>query len=180
VLDVRPKNEFGAGHLRGAVNIPLIKAFTTWSGWLFEYDRPIAIIANDVIAAETARTALASIGLDNVTGWFGPEAVAEAMRRDGTATARLGDINEAESLMASGRTVIDLREQKEWDAGHIDGAVHRPLGTIRESMAGVDPTTPIAVHCQAGTRSAIGASVLESMGFTDVVDLTAGWSGRRA
>lgn len=179
LLDVRPRNEYGAGHLRGAINIPLIKAFTTWSGWLFDYDKPIAIIANDVSAAETARTALASIGLDNVTGWFGPEAVADAMRRDGVATARLGDINEADSLLASGRMVIDLREQQEWDAGHIDGATHRPLGTIRESMAGVDPTTPIAVHCQAGTRSAIGASVLESMGFTDVVDLTAGWAGRR-
>jgi hydroxyacylglutathione hydrolase len=38
----------------------------------------------------------------------------------------------------------------------------------------------LAIHCQAGTRSAIGASVLEAMGFTDVIDLTAGYAGWQA
>jgi hydroxyacylglutathione hydrolase len=43
----------------------------------------------------------------------------------------------------------------------------------------MDRATPLAIHCQGGTRSAIGASVLERMGFTDVIDLTAGYGGWR-
>jgi hydroxyacylglutathione hydrolase len=55
--------------------------------------------------------------------------------------------------------------------------VHHPLGTVRQALADLPRDTPLAVHCQAGTRSAIGASVLEAAGFTDVVDLTAGYAG---
>ncbi len=178
LLDVRPKNQYGAGHLHGSINIPLIKAFTTWAGWLLDYDKPVMLIAGDNAQAETARTALASIGLDNVSGWASSDTLAKVAEREQLATAATGDIGEAESLIAGGRTVIDLRAQNEWDAGHIPGAVHHPLGEIRERLATLDRNTPMAVHCQAGTRSAIGASVLESMGFTDVVDLTAGWAGR--
>lgn len=180
VLDVRPASEFAAGHLRGAISIPLIKAFTTWSGWLIGYDTPITLVAPDASTAESARTALASIGLDDVRGWFGPGTLAAIAEREGLATATRGDITEAEAMIAAGRTVVDLREQHEWDAGHIPDAVHRPLGTVQHSLDDLPRDTPLAVHCQAGTRSGIGSSVLEAMGFTDVVDLTAGYSGWRS
>ena len=58
------------------------------------------------------------------------------------------------------------------------GAELHPLGTVTTTLAALDRATPLAIHCQAGARSAIGASVLERMGFTDVVDLTAGYGGR--
>lgn len=180
VLDVRPASEFAAGHLRGAISIPLIKAFTTWSGWLIGYDTPITLVAPDASTAESARTALASIGLDDVRGWFGPGTLAAIAEREGLATATRGDITEAEAMIAAGRTVVDLREQHEWDAGHIPDAVHRPLGTVQHSLDDLPRDTPLAVHCQAGTRSGIGSSVLEAMGFTDVVDLAAGYSGWRS
>lgn len=180
VLDVRPASEFAAGHLRGAISIPLIKAFTTWSGWLVGYDTPITLVAPDAATAESARTALASIGLDDVRGWFGPGTLAAVAAREGLATATRGDITEAEAMIAAGRTVVDLREQHEWDAGHIPDAVHHPLGTVQHSLEDLPRDTPLAVHCQAGTRSGIGSSVLEAMGFTDVVDLAAGYSGWRS
>lgn len=177
VLDIRPRAAFQASHLRGAMNIPLIKAFTTWSGWLIGYDQPMVLIADDLEHAEEARNALASIGLDDVRGWVDQQQVAASAAVLPMSTSKMGDIKAAPELMAAGRKVIDLREQNEWDAGHIPGAEHHPLGTIREELATLDRNTPIAVHCQAGTRSAIGASTLEAMGFADVVDLGQGWSG---
>jgi hydroxyacylglutathione hydrolase len=180
VLDVRPKQEYAAGHLRGSINIPLIKAFTTWAGWLHRYDAPIALVAPDATTAEEARRALASIGLDDVRGWFDPSVLDTARVGEGVSTSERGDIAGAEELVAGGRRVIDLREQNEWDAGHIPGAEHHPLGTVQSTLAGLDRNAPVAVHCQAGTRSAIGASVLESMGFTDVIDLSGGYSAWRA
>lgn len=177
VLDVRPAASYATGHLRGTINIPLIRAFTTWAGWLLSYDAPITLIAGDAAAATEARRALASIGLDRVRGWFGPDLLQSRTGGTDWSVSTKGDVTEAEALMAGGRTVIDLREPNEWQAGHIPGAEHHPLGTIRESLAALDRDTPLAIHCQSGTRSAIGASVLEAMGFDDVVDLGAGYAG---
>jgi hydroxyacylglutathione hydrolase len=179
LLDIRPKQVYGAGHVRGSINIPMIKAFTTWAGWLLRYDAAIALIAPDAEVAEEARRALASIGLDQVEGWFDPSVLDTARESEGLATSQRGDIAAAEEMLAAGRRVIDLRERNEWDASHIPGAEHHPLGTVQATMAGIDRDEPVAVHCQAGTRSAIGASVLESMGFTNVVDLSAGFSAWR-
>ena len=177
VVDLRPFTAYGEAHLPGTLSLPLIKAFTTWAGWLLPYDRDITLISPDAASTAEARRALASIGLDRVRGTFDSDVI-EAARRSGTASASVkGDVSQAEALIKSGRTVIDLREASEWNAGHIPGAEHHPLGALRSELASADRAAPIAIHCQGGTRSAIGASVLEAMGFTDVVDLTAGYSG---
>ena len=177
VLDVRPAAGFAAGHLRGTLNIPLIKSFTTWAGWLLPYDAPITLIAPDAEAAAEARRALASIGLDDVRGWFDPGLLQARSGGEDWVVARRGDVTEAEAMLAGGRRVIDLREANEWQAGHIPGAEHHPLGLVRDELGDLDRDTPLAIHCQSGTRSAIGASVLEAMGFSDVVDLNAGYGG---
>ncbi len=174
VVDLRPSAEFAVRHVPGTLNLPLIKAFTTWAGWLLPYDQDIALIAPDEAAATEAQRALASIGLDRVVGAFGLDAIATA-----TASTTRGDINDAAALQTAGRHVIDLREANEWKVGHLPGAEHHPLGTVTETLDALDRATPLAIHCQGGTRSAIGASVLERMGFTDVVDLNAGYGGWR-
>ncbi len=173
VVDVRSAAEYAAQHAPGTLNIPLGKSFTTWSGWLLPYDRDIALIAPDAAAATEAQRALASIGLDRVVGAFDLDALVGSR-----ATITKGDINAAAEMQATGRRVIDLREANEWNAGHLPGAELHPLGTVTTTLAALDRATPLAIHCQAGARSAIGASVLERMGFTDVVDLTAGYGGR--
>ncbi len=178
VVDIRPAAACAAGHLRGALNIPLNKSFTTWSGWLLGYDRPIHLIAESAAQAESARTALASIGLDQVAGWFAAaDLLAAPALAAHRAQARHGLIGEAPALLAAGRTVIDIREVGEWQQGHIEGAVHHPLGRLATTLADLPRDTPLAIHCQAGGRSAIGASVLEAAGFTDVIDLQDGWRG---
>ena len=183
VVDLRSSAEYAEAHLPGTLNLPLIKAFTTWAGWLLPYDRDITVIAPDAASAADARRALASIGLDRTRGWFGLEVI-ESAQRSGTAVRIVkGDITNAEMLIEGGRRVLDLREESEWDAGHIPGAEHHPLGTLNAALEGTSRELPIAIHCQGGTRSAIGASLLERMGFTDVVDLTGGyaaWELRRA
>ncbi len=177
VIDTRPKADYAAGHLKGTLSLPLIRAFTTWAGWLLRFDAPIALIAADRDDATEARRALASIGLDRVTGVFEPALLATRGDPAAWGTGRRGDIAEAEAMVAAGRTLVDLREANEWAAGHIPGAVHHPLGRVPAELADLPRDTPLAIHCQAGTRSAIGASLLESMGFTDVIDLSEGYAG---
>jgi rhodanese-related sulfurtransferase len=66
-----------------------------------------------------------------------------------------------------GWQIVDVREQWEWDAGHIDGALHLPLNDV---MAGrdqeqLDAGRPIAVICRTGNRSELGALILQARGF---------------
>lgn len=177
VIDVRPGADYRLAHLPGTQSLPLIRAFTTWAGWLLDADQDVVVIAENEARATEARTALASIGIDRVTGWVDAAPIATTA---GAIVSTVGDVTAAESMVAEGRTVIDLREFSEWSGGHIPGAVHHPLGQIETSLADLPRETPVAIHCQGGTRSGIGASVLERMGFTNILDLTGGYRGWQA
>ncbi len=74
--------------------------------------------------------------------------------------------------------IIDVRDTHEWDAGHIDGAVHRPLGNLPQSLATLDRSTPVAVHCAGGTRSAIGAGAAARSDWIQQRDGPDGWVER--
>lgn len=84
------------------------------------------------------------------------------------------------ALRAKGEphTLIDVREQNEWDAGHIEGAVHIPRGFLEFKIdeALPDKTAPIIVQCASGGRSALCGQVLQKMGYTHVRNLEGGYN----
>jgi sulfur-carrier protein adenylyltransferase/sulfurtransferase len=74
--------------------------------------------------------------------------------------------------------VVDVREQDEWDEGHIPGAVHIPRGHLesRIERAAPDLSGQVLLYCSAGNRSAFAAKTLEEMGYEDVVSLAGGFT----
>jgi len=74
--------------------------------------------------------------------------------------------------------VVDVREQDEWDEGHIPGAIHIPRGNLesRIERAAPDTTKPVLLYCSVGNRSAFAAKTLEEMGYEDVVSLAGGFT----
>ena len=74
-------------------------------------------------------------------------------------------------------TLVDVREESEFAAGHIPGAVHMGKGVIeRDIEAKVpDPATPLVLYCGGGFRSALVADSLQKMGYTNVVSMDGGW-----
>ena len=81
------------------------------------------------------------------------------------------------AVLTGAVAVLDVRTDAEWNAGHIPGAVHVPLGRLPERLASLPRTVPLVVHCQGGTRSAIAASLLRAQGFDDVTNLAGGFAG---
>lgn len=92
----------------------------------------------------------------------------EADGRGGPRTAR--------QLIAEGALVLDVRERSEWDNGHLPSAHLMPVGELAarlaevEAWAGGDRSKRIVVYCAAGQRSERAKEILESAGFTDVVN----------
>ena len=70
--------------------------------------------------------------------------------------------------------LVDCREQYEWDAGRVEGAIHLPLNAI---MAGagsdLDPSKPVVVICRTGNRSELATMMLQARGF-DAYNLEGG------
>ena len=89
------------------------------------------------------------------------------------------DAARARELIEGGDPVIlDVREQDEWDEGHIPGAIHIPRGNLesRVEAAVPDKEGEIVVYCAAGNRSAFAAKTLEELGYGDVVSLAGGFT----
>lgn len=174
VIDVRATRDFAAGHIPRTLNLPVGTSFATWAGSLLPYDRPVTILADDTARVDRARLALLSIGLDRIAGWAG-----SAVREEwATSVAPLQTVEQVDvkALAAgTGRRIVDVRGQSEWDHGHLPGAEHRFLGDLLELTKDIPRDTPLALHCQGGTRSAIAASLLQANGFTNVANVPGGF-----
>lgn len=188
VVDTRSAAAFAAAHVPGTLNIPLNRSFAKWAGWLLPYDRDLRLIVEEAAAergADAVRV-LASIGLDRVAGLLDADAVLAWHARQGEPAATIPQlgVDVAAALHASGAAcVVDVRDRSEWDAGHIPGAVHIPLGALREHAGELPHDRPVVVHCQGGSRSAIAASLLRTLGVARVSNLAGGyreWAGAGA
>jgi len=90
-------------------------------------------------------------------------------------TFREVDASEAVALARDGYRVVDVREQSEWDAGHVGGATLLPLADVSGRIAEVAPDRDarLLLHCAVGARSARAARWLTDMGYTNVVSMKA-------
>ncbi|KTD78404.1 rhodanese-like domain-containing protein [Legionella waltersii] len=75
--------------------------------------------------------------------------------------------------------VIDVREESEWETGHIANSIHISKGVIERDIEKVitDPNTAIVVYCSGGYRCALVAESLQKMGYMNVSSLNTGLQG---
>ena len=73
--------------------------------------------------------------------------------------------------------LVDVREDKEWDAAHATGALHLGKGIIERDIEATvpDKNTELILYCGGGYRSALAADVLQTMGYTNVYSMAGGW-----
>jgi rhodanese-related sulfurtransferase len=78
---------------------------------------------------------------------------------------------------AEAHVLVDTREESEWNAGHVKGAVHLGKGVIERDIETryPDKTTRLVLYCGGGFRSALAADNLRKMGYTDAISLDGGW-----
>ncbi|MGC3998618.1 MAG: FAD-dependent oxidoreductase [Anaeromyxobacter sp.] len=76
--------------------------------------------------------------------------------------------------------VLDVRTQGEWDRGHLRGAVHVPIDALRAGWETLPRGRRVVVHCKSGFRAHLAVRILKAHGFTEVVNLTGGWTSLQA
>ena len=74
-------------------------------------------------------------------------------------------------------TLVDVREDGEWQKGHIQGAVHLGKGIIERDAESKFPDKgrELILYCGGGFRSALAADALQQMGYTNVISMDGGW-----
>lgn len=180
-LDARPGPEFVAGHVPGSVSIPLSGQFASWAGAVLGLSsRPVLIAANPEQLSE-ARTRLARIGIEDVAGYL--EGGVAGWQKAGLPVVQVKQVTAqelSERLAKGDISVLDVRRETEFQAGHIDGADWHPLDRFKAGLPEISKDTPVAVHCASGYRSVIAVSLLKRAGYHNVVDLAGGFSAWQA
>lgn len=173
VIDTRPAEDFSQEFIAGTLNIPYNNSLTNWAGWLVDYTKPLYLLINPS-QLDDILIALRSIGIDNVVGYGDVTKILE----EANSLESYENITplEAKPLIESEQVhVLDVRNQTEYDAGHIENAQHIMVGTLAKRLDELQTTKKIIVQCQGGARSAIAVSVLKANGIHDVVNLTGGY-----
>jgi glyoxylase-like metal-dependent hydrolase (beta-lactamase superfamily II)/rhodanese-related sulfurtransferase len=174
VLDTRPAGQFGGAHIPGAIHIALTGQFASWAGRLIGLDHKIILLAEDRDTMLEARTRLARVGLENVSGYLDDGMTAwfrEGLPVDQVPQLTVQDLNREIAHLQ----VIDVRQPGEWEQGHIAQAMHKPLPKLTAELEGLDRNQPVAVHCKSGYRSSIATSLLKREGFTTVMNVIGGY-----
>ena len=109
-----------------------------------------------------------------------PQARAQACADSTSPQAATMTLNDLQGLFESGIpfVLLDVREPQEWANGHLEGALHIPLGRLLvapETLDALNRQEPLVVYCQHGMRSARAVSYLRDQGF-DAFNLIVDWS----
>ena len=83
----------------------------------------------------------------------------------------------AEQAAGAALVLVDVREDREWDAGHALGALHLGRGVLERDVekAVPDHDTELVLYCGGGFRSALAADNLQKMGYRNVRSMAGGW-----
>jgi len=179
-LDVRPNDQFAAGHVPGSINIALSGQFASWAGAVLGLSARPVLIAETSEQLDEARLRLARVGIEDVAGYLvgGPVAWQQA----GFALQPLPQVTVQEldfRLRDHALLVLDVRRESEWDAGHINGADWYPLDRFKAALPPIELNRPIAVHCASGYRSVIACSLLQRAGHNNVINVIGGFDAWR-
>jgi rhodanese-related sulfurtransferase len=135
------------------------------------------VIIAEPVTEEEAIVRLGRIGFDMVAGYLkgGMEALREYPELVETID-RITAVALSDQLTGGERPVVlDVRSEKEWIAGHIDGSQNVALNHLRERLGEIPDDRRVVVHCEGGYRSGIAASILAQAGRKNVIDLVGGF-----
>ncbi len=184
ILDVRPGDEFAAGHVPGSIGIALSGQFASWAGGVLGIHSKPVLIGDSDAQMEEARLRLARVGIEDLRGYLAGGLT--AWRQAGLAVIKTPQISaeELNQKLRSGNwrasDILDVRREGEWQAGHIAEVQCRALDTFPQGLPAIDRARPVAVHCKSGYRSMIACSLLERAGHRNVINVAGGFDAWHA
>jgi hydroxyacylglutathione hydrolase len=162
VVDLRTRTAFAAGHVPGTYNYGLDGQFSTWLGWMIPWGTPVTLLGESEEQVAQAHRELVRIGIDQLeaqaTGSVQEWSERPLESFEQATFADLAQVRHHRRVQ-----VLDVRNPKEHGAAHIEGAAHIPLGQLVQRIEEA-PDGEVWVHCAAGYRASVAASLLAAHG----------------
>ena len=170
VIDTRNKVDFADGFLPGSLNIQGNNSFSTWAGWLLNYEEQFMLVADEKQMDDLTRK-LMRIGMDNMYGFISNVQELEIELKK----AEVISLDEFKTYLNKDDVqIVDVRGATEFETNCVQGADHCFVGTIQDNLHKIDRDKQVVIYCQAGDRSAIAYSVLARNGFTQIKNYVGG------
>ncbi len=178
VLDTRHATTFTQGFVPGSIFIGLEGRFAEWAGSLVPFDKDILLVTEEGKERESI-VRLARVGFDRFKGYL--SGGFDAWKKAEEPIDMIIDVEPDEMMMDipfdENLVVVDVRREPEFAEGHIKGTVNLPLNHLSDpgSMAVINNTDNLYIHCASGYRSVIAASLLKRQGIHNLRNVLGGW-----
>jgi hydroxyacylglutathione hydrolase len=183
ILDTRDPVVFTEGFVPGAISIGLDGRFAEWAGSLLPFDKPMVLVTEPGKEKESA-IRLARVGFDKMQGFL--DGGYETWKASGNPIDMIINVEADEMIMDlpydPKLLIVDVRREPEFADGHIKGAQNIPLDTLTDpgTMALIEDTHNVYLHCAGGYRSVIAASLLKKQGIHNLHNISGGWAAIQA
>ena len=169
LVDGRYRVNFARAHVPGALNIELDESFGTYVGWLLPFNKPLMLLVEDEAARAEAVVQLIRIGYEQLRGYL--DGGMDAWQNVGYPVASFEAVT-VEELRSRWRqdatherfAVLDVRDDAEWNEGHIPGSQHIHIGDLLAHLHEIPRDRPVATICRSGHRAAMAASIVSALG----------------
>lgn len=170
VVDLRNRTAFARAHVPRTLNFGIDGSFVTYLGWLLPPGTPVTLLAETAEEVAQAQRDMARIGIDRpVASATGPiERLLDRRPAAAYRTAAFAQLRATLDQSGSDIAVLDVRRHDERRDGAIDGSVHMPLHDLLGRIEELPRDRTVWVHCAAGYRASIAASVLDAAGLSVV------------
>lgn len=174
VVDVRPVAQYSKAHVPGSLSNPFRDAYATWLGWFVDPKTPLAFVTDGAPLERVVDESLL-VGYERFAGhldggidsWLASGRPVRQVELIGPAHAR--------TALERGAVALDVREPSEFAAGHVEGAIHVPLGDLAARVGEIPTGRPVLAYCGHGERASTGVSVLERAGIGPLLNLDGGF-----
>ncbi|MGZ5246044.1 MAG: MBL fold metallo-hydrolase [Flavitalea sp.] len=179
ILDTRHSDEFAKGFIPGSIGIGLNGRFAEWAGSLLPFDQPILLITEEGQEKESV-TRLARVGFTEFAGYL--DGGFDAWINAGELIDLIIDVEADELAMDipfdDNLVVLDVRRETEFGNAHVKDAINIPLEEMTDpaSMANIEDTHNLYVHCASGYRSVIACSMLKRQGIHNIRNVIGGFN----
>lgn len=179
ILDTRHANTFMQGFVPGSISIGLEGRFAEWAGTLLPFDKTIILVTEEGQEKESA-IRLARVGFNHLGGYL--QGGFEAWQKAGEQIDLIIDVDADEVAMDipfdEHMVIVDVRKEAEYANKHVKDAFNIPLETLTDpgSMANINDTDNLYVHCAGGYRSIIACSLLKRQGIHNLRNINGGFN----
>jgi glyoxylase-like metal-dependent hydrolase (beta-lactamase superfamily II)/rhodanese-related sulfurtransferase len=178
LLDGRAPREFDAVHVPRSINVTMTRsAVGTRAAWVVDPENQVVVTAgSDEEAAKMARL-LEAVGFRSLPGFLASGVSAWHDAGLEISSTPVIDVPElAKRWQRGDLDLLDVREDDEWEEGHVEGSIHIPYHELRNGIPASLRLTEreCVVVCSIGNRSSIAASLLERSGLEDVIHVADG------